>query len=723
MRSLLQNFWFVLLLTPVVLIAQPQPVASGHSAGTARPLGVSSPEILVHAGAVGIPIQPTMWGIFFEDINMAADGGLYAELVKNRSFEFNVPLMGWKEQKAAPADGSVLVINRQAENPSNPRFVRLTHYTEGAFGLSNEGFRGMGIRKDEQYHFSVLARVRGSGSLALRVELETPDGRAVGWGRLALGTGGVPVSSGDAGGAAETAGKVARGVFTDWQKYTLTFTASATEPRARLYLWLEGQGSVDMDMVSLFPEHTWKQRPGGLRADLVQLLADMHPGFIRFPGGCIVEGRELATRYQWKKTVGKVEDRQQIVNRWNTEFSWRPTPDYFQSFGLGFFEYFQLAEDIGAEPLPILNCGMACQFNTAEVAPVDELQPYIQDALDLIEFANGPVSTKWGALRAAMGHPAPFGLKMMGVGNEQWGPQYIERYTIFTRAIKDKYPAIRLVNSVGPNPDGEMFDFLNDTLRKLHADILDEHYYRPPEWFLQNAGRYDHYDRNGPHIFAGEYAAQSAQVATPDNKNNWKCALSEAAYMTGLERNADVVQMASYAPLFAHVDGWQWTPDLIWFDNLRSYGTPDYYVQKLFSINRGSVEVPFSFGGGTALAVDPRSGGEKTAPAGEPRPGGGGVLNGLYACSCIDNTTHELILKLVNTTDKEQNPMIRIDGMKKLAASAGITVLKAGQLEMVNSLDEPTAISPAEGVVSCKNKQVNPALAPYSFTVIRLKIQ
>ncbi|HVU54846.1 MAG TPA: alpha-L-arabinofuranosidase C-terminal domain-containing protein, partial [Puia sp.] len=551
-----------------------------------------SQDLTVRVDRPGAAIPSTMWGIFFEDINMAADGGLYAELVKNRSFEFNTPLMGWKEHSAVPGDGSILVLNRGTENPANPRFIRISHFTDGAYGLSNEGFRGMGIKKDEPYHFSVWTRMHTGTDIGLRLELVGQDGQKIATAQLK-----------PAGGEG-------------WQKNTVSMTAGATDPKAQLYIWLEGRGSIDVDMVSLFPQHTWKERPGGLRADLVQLLADMKPGFIRFPGGCIVEGRDLSNRYQWKNTVGKVEDRKLIINRWNTEFSHRPTPDYFQSFGLGFFEYFQLAEDIGAEPLPILNCGMACQFNTAEVVPTDELGPYIQDALDLIEFANGPVSGKWGGLRAAMGHPEPFHLKMMGVGNEQWGPQYVERYTIFTKAIKDKYPDIRLVNSVGPNPDGDLFNFLNDTLRKLHADILDEHYYRQPEWFLQNAGRYDHYDRSGPKIFAGEYAAQSKAVVSPQNKNTWQCALSEAAYMTGLERNADVVQMASYAPLFAHVDGWQWTPDLIWFDNLRSYGTPDYYVQKLFSTNKGSVVVPLSLAGG-------------------PLEG----LCGLYGSATLDNKT------------------------------------------------------------------------------------
>jgi len=638
-------------------------------------------DIIVRADQPGTAIQPTMWGIFFEDINMAADGGIYAEMVKNRSFEFNMPLMGWKELKDAPVNGSVLVINRSAENPANPRYIRVSHYTDGAFGLSNEGFRGMGVKKGISYNFSVLARQQAGSALAMRVELMGSRGAKIGGDRLVLSSG-----TGAAGTGA-------------WKKETLSFTVTATDEKAQLRIWLEGRGVADLDMISLFPQDTWKQRPNGLRADLVQLLADMKPGFIRFPGGCIVEGRELATRYQWKKTVGKVEDRQSIINRWNTEFAHRPAPDYYQSFGLGFFEYFQLAEDIGAEPLPILNCGMACQFNTSEVVPVDELDPYIQDALDLVEFANGAPSTKWGGLRAAMGHPAPFNLKMMGVGNEQWGPQYVERYILFTKAIKKKYPAIRLVNSVGPNPDGELFNFLNDTLRKMHADILDEHYYRTPDWFLKNAGRYDQYDRKGPKIFAGEYAAQSKAVASPDNKNDWQCALSEAAFMTGLERNADVVQMASYAPLFAHVEGWQWTPDLIWYNNLRSFGTPDYYVQKLFSNNKGSVVLPILI--------------NKQPVAGQ---------NGLFASACLDSRTNELILKLVNTGATAQTPDIRVEGIKKLAPTGVLTVMK-GTLDKTNSLEAPLTVSPSESEITFKERKLSPALEPYSFTIIRVKMQ
>ena len=631
--------------------------------------------ITVKPDQVIAPIQPTMWGIFFEDINLGADGGVYAELVKNRSFEFAAPLMGWREQRKDGGNGTVLVINRGATNESNPRFIRATvSSANGSFGLSNEGFRGMGIKAGNQYDFSIFSRQSNSGNLVINMELVNAKGDKIGTAVLS--------PKGD-----------------QWKKYSVRLTATGTDPKAKMNIWFQGTGSVDLDMISLFPTATWKNRPGGLRADLVQLLADMKPGFLRFPGGCIVEGRELATRYQWKKTIGNVEERKLIVNRWNTEFRHRPTPDYYQTFGLGFFEYFQLAEDIGAEPLPILNCGMACQFNTAEVVPSNELDPYIQDALDLIEFANGSIATKWGKVRAVLGHPAPFNLKLLGVGNEQWGPQYIERYTIFAKAIKTKFPNIKLVNSVGPDPDGDRFNFLNDTLRKMKADILDEHYYRSPEWFTQNARRYDNYDRNGPKIFAGEYAAQSVQTVSPDNKNNWKCALSEAAFMTGLERNADVVAMASYAPLFAHAEGWQWTPDLIWFDNLNAYGTPNYYVQKLFANYKGTHIIPVVAGNLPLTGQD-----------------------SCYASAVLDRTNREVIVKLVNTSDKSIQKNLELAGSGTYRDGAIQTVLKGEKLDDVNSFTEPAKIKPVDRPVRVNNKTISLVLDPYSVNVIRIKM-
>jgi alpha-L-arabinofuranosidase len=619
-------------------------------------------------------VQPTMWGIFFEDINLGADGGLYAELVKNRSFEFATPLMGWKEQKNGDASGSLIIQNRGEKQASNPRYLRATNKgTGGRYGISNEGFRGMGVRAGENYHFSVWARQASDASVALQVELHNAAGAVIGKTSVT------------------PAGK-------EWKRYEVTCVATATEAKAKLLVWFDGKGVIDLDMVSLFPEKTWKNRPGGLRADLVQLLADMKPGFLRFPGGCIVEGRELATRYQWKKTIGKIEEREMIVNRWNTEFAHRPTPDYFQTFGLGFYEYFQLSEDIGAEPLPILNCGMACQFNSSEVVPVDQLDPYIQDALDLIEFANGGLDTKWGRLRAELGHPAPFNLKLLGVGNEQWGEQYVERHKIFTDAIKKKYPAIRLISSVGPSPDGEMFDYLSKEMTALKADIVDEHYYRNPEWFLQNAARYDQYARSGPRIFAGEYAAQSVAVVSPDNKNNWRCAIAEAAFMTGLERNADLIHMASYAPLFAHTEGWQWTPNLIWFDNLRSYGTPNYYVQKLYANNKGSKVLPILYQNAPASGQD-----------------------GLYASATFDQATSEIIVKIVNTTAVAKPAAIELNGLKKATSTGKAMVLKSDSPEAVNSLDQPYWISPAETAITIQDKKASVSLPANSFTVLRIK--
>jgi alpha-N-arabinofuranosidase len=627
---------------------------------------------VVKADSIKAHVQPTMYGIFFEDINMAADGGVYAELVKNRSFEFYTNLMGWTEHQKDGGKGSVKLVDRKDERPENPHFITLD-VTAGTYGLNNDGFRGMGIKQGETYSFSVMARQHADSKIKLTVELVDAKGAVIGHGELSPDE-------------------------TNWKRYNVKFAATATVQKASLNLWAKNTGSIDLDMISLFPEHTWKNRPGGLRADLVQKLYDLHPGFLRFPGGCIVEGRDLANRYQWKKSIGDIDKRENIINRWNTEFKHRLTSDYYQTFGLGFMEYFMTAEDIGAEPLPILNCGMACQFNTGQLAPMDQLDPYLQDALDLIEFANGGPETKWGKLRADLGHPKPFNLKLMGVGNEQWGEQYIERWKVFEKAIKSKYPYMKLVSSVGPDPDGSKFDFLNATLRGFHADILDEHYYRAPQWFLDNVKRYDKYDRKGPKIFAGEYAAQSVATGSPENKNNWQCAMSEAAFMTGLERNADVVNMASYAPLFAHVDGWQWTPDLIWFDNLTSYATPNYYVQQLYSVNKGTDVVPVTL--------------NNQAVTGQ---------NGTFSSAVLDGKTHELVIKIINTTKTVQQTSFVVKGTKGLKATGTVTTLQSNNLDAVNSLTGD-AVSPKKQSIAIAANNIKLSLKPYSFNVIRVKL-
>ncbi|SEM41646.1 Alpha-L-arabinofuranosidase [bacterium A37T11] len=608
-------------------------------------------------------VPSTMWGIFFEDINLGADGGIYAELVKNRSFEFRQPLMGWK-RLGKPMEGDLLVLNR-TDNTSNPRFIRIKRSLAdtSTWVLSNEGFRGMGIKKDLRYDFSLLYRAEQAG-IKLKFELRDSSNHLLGEGHLTPET---PDGQ--------------------WHKQSVSFQTQAGALRAHLDIWAEGAGTLDLDMLSLFPADTWKGRPGGMRADMIQMLADLKPGFIRFPGGCIVEGYDLSTRYQWKKTIGPVEDRQLIINRWNNEFAHRPTPDYFQTFGLGFFEYFQLAEDIGAEPLPILNCGMACQFNSAELVPIDELDPYVQDALDLIEFANGPADSPWGKIRASMGHPAPFHLKMLGVGNENWGPQYLERLAIFEKALHSRYPDLHIVASSGTDPNGERFDLLNTGLRKMNINLIDEHYYRPPSWFFENAGRYDHYDRQGPKIFAGEYAAQSKAIASPDNKNTWETALAEAAFMTGLERNAGVVSLASYAPLFAHVDGWQWTPDLIWVDNLHVYGTPNYYIQKLYSTNKGTQVLPLTE--------------QEKALSGQ---------DGYFASAVRDDTKHELIIKIVNHTNEQRPVTFALKGVKKVQTTAKQITLN-GDLH-----------TPEETTIKASAKKVDAQLAPNSFNVIKIKL-
>lgn len=628
--------------------------------------------IAVDAAHPGPAIAPTMFGIFFEDINFGADGGLYPELIKNRSFEFDQPLTGWhailpitSKGEMGATRGEINILTDNALNATNPHYLRVKAFVPG-YGVWNSGYRGIGVRSGDEYRFS--AYVRTSGPKRVRATITDENHHEIGSGTLS-------------------------GFDGNWKRYETLIRPSATTQHAQFNLFLDEAGSVDLDMVSLYPVDTWQHRPNGLRKDLVQLLADMHPGFIRFPGGCIVEGRRLVNRYQWKTTVGDIAARKTIVNRWNDEFDHRPTPDYFQSFGLGFYEYFQLAEDIGAAPLPILNCGMACQFNSGELAQIDDTKEYIQDALDLIEFANGPATSAWGKLRAEMGHPAPFHLTMIGVGNEQWGEPYVERYKRFAAVLKVKHPEINLVVAAGPAPAGEQFDFLWSNWRQLKADIVDEHYYMAPEWFQKNAGRYDHYDRSGPKVFAGEYAAQTSGVARPDNHNNWDAAISEAAFMTGLERNADVVRMASYAPLFAHVDAWQWTPDAIWFDNLRSYGTPNYYVQRIFASNVGTRILP-----ATPQAQDH-----------------------LYTAASLDERTHEVIVTTVNVNSEARSVEIALNGISG-SGTVKVITLASDDLKAENSFDHPQNVALKESTLDSKSGKVAVELKPYSVTVYRIPV-
>jgi alpha-N-arabinofuranosidase len=648
---------FVVVLIPALLLRQ-------------EPRGAV--VISVDAAHTGATISPSMFGVFFEDINFGADGGLYPELVKNRSFEFQEPLTGWHEimnfggKGLEHPKGELLIREEKPLNQSNPHYLKVRVYEPG-YGFYNTGFRGIGMESGAAYRFS--AYVRSGGPKALRFTITDPGGKEIGGGKIDAFDG-------------------------NWKRYETVIRAKETEAHARVNFFVDEEGSLDLDMVSLFPVDTWKHRPNGLRKDLVQLLADMHPGFLRFPGGCIVEGRQLATRYRWKTTVGDVAERRTLINRWNDEFDFRPAPDYFQSFGLGFYEYFQLAEDIGAQPLPIVNCGMACQFNSSETAALDQLDEYVRDALDLIEFANGPVTSPWGKIRAQMGHPEPFHLTMMGVGNEQWGTRYVDRYKVFAAALKAKHPEIKLVVAAGPAPAGEPFDSMWATWRTLKADIVDEHYYMAPDWFLANTGRYDHYDRSGPKVFAGEYAAQTAAITSADNRNNWKAALAEAAFMTGLERNGDVVRMASYAPLMAHAEAWQWKPDAIWFDNLRSYGTPNYYVQSVYANNVGTRIVP----------VTPQAEG------------------GLYTSATLDERTHELIVKAINNSAAARAAEIRVNGMQAVGTGKAV-ILANTDLNAENTFEHPTAVAPVSSSFEVKDGAITVQLQAYSLNVYRIPVQ
>ncbi|WP_165235912.1 alpha-L-arabinofuranosidase C-terminal domain-containing protein [Aquisphaera insulae] len=666
------------LIAPALALA----VASGAWAPcprTCRADDAPAVDLVVKAGSPAGEISPILNGVFFEDINFAADGGLYPERVKNGSFEFDDPMMGWRRPAlvAGGAVGGFGVVGDRPIHPNNPHFLRARLERAGAgLPLTNEGFRGIGVTKDAAFTFSVRGRSEPekAGAMALVVQLVAADGRPI------------------------AAAQRLEGFTRDWKAYSCEVISTATDPRAKLTITVQGAGTLDLDMVSLFPRDTFNGRPGGLRPDLARLLKDLKPGFVRFPGGCIVEGRTLAQRYQWKTTIGDRAERRLIMNRWNVEFSPpRNAPDYYESMGLGFLEYFQLCEDIGAKPLPVLNCGMACQFNLAELVPAEDLDPYIQDALDLIEFANGPATTTWGARRAALGHPGPFGLTMIGIGNEQWGPQYIARYERFARAIKAKYPEILLVSGAGPGPaDGpgdDRFSSAWDALRKLNADLVDEHFYMPPDWFYSQVHRYDGYDRKGPKVFAGEFASHVRDKRPAFGANTWEAALSEAALMTGLERNGDVVRLASYAPLFAHVEAWQWNPNLIWYDNLRSMGTPSYYVQKLFGVNRGTTILP--------VRLDDAA--EK-----------------LYACASLDARTGQVVLKIVNARPGPRDVHIRLEGVSSVRPTGEAQVLAAPDLNAVNTLDDPTRVSPAIGPAEGLSADFHRAVPGYSLTVLRI---
>ncbi len=630
-------------------------------------------QYTIQANKPGAVIQPTMYGVFFEDINFGADGGLYADMVENRSFEFPQHLMAWQ------TFGNVEVEDDDPAFARNPHYIRLKDdgHTDKWTGIENRGYFGMGLKKDMGYKFSVYARTKGKAKI--RVELVSSHNEVI-------AKKGLEVSG------------------NDWKKYTVELKSTKTDAHGLLRIFLESKDGLDMDHLSLFPNDAWK---GLLRADLVKDLKDLKPGVFRFPGGCIVEGTDLESRYQWKNSVGPVENRPLNENRWNYTFPHRMYPNYFQSYGLGFYEFFLLSEEIGAAPLPVVSVGLACQFqNNGEQfhVAVDDLEPYIEDALDLIEFANGGTDTKWGKLRADMGHPAPFNLKHIGVGNEQWGPLYPVRLEKFIKAIRAKYPNIKIVGTSGPSPDdkdGKEFTYGWKEMTRLKADLVDEHFYRDQDWFLSQAGRYDNYNRKGPKVFAGEYAChikggdQHTPIDVPTGKNTFEAALCEAAFMTGLERNADIVWMATPAPLFAHVDGWQWRPDQIWMDNLSTMRTPTYWVQQMYCLNAGTNVLKMTEG--------------KNAIKGQ---------DGMYATACYDKNTKQYILKIANTNAEAKDITVTFKGIKTLPEGK-VTTLHHDNPNAINTLENKNVVTPKTGNVKAEGNVLKVSVPAKTFAVYR----
>lgn len=624
----------------------------------------------------GKEISTNLFGLFFEDINYAADGGLYAELVQNRSFEYNPteqsdwnPFSFWEYISPGFSYGRISVETKAPVHSNNPHYMVLEVEHVGheakfsgisGVGIKNSGFDGIVVRAGEKYNFSMFAQQLSENPMELLISLEDAKGEV-----LASKT--IKTNSGD------------------WKKYTAVLNAEASCDSAFLVVLARSNGALAMDMISLFPDKTFKNRANGMRADLAQVLADMKPKFVRFPGGCLVHGDGLGNMYRWKNTIGPLEQRIEQRNIWG----------YHQSAGLGYFEYFQFCEDIGAKPVPIVPAAVSCQNSggtwriggTGQKAlPENEMDEYIQEVLDLIEWANGPVTSEWGAKRAAAGHPEPFNLEYVGVGNEdKITPEFEERFNLIYKAVKEKYPEIVVIGTVGPFLEGEDFEKGWEIADKLELEMVDEHYYTQPEWFLGNQQRYDSYKRNATKVYLGEYASWGNKM--------WN-AIAEAAYMTALERNGDVVDMASYAPLLAKRNFTQWTTDMIFFDNTKICLTPNYHVQKMFMSNQGDLY----FDKVVEVAQNDTT----------------------IAASCVfDSQSGDIILKMVNAGNSDKTMKVNLSRFENMIPEAKLTLLNADR-EAENTLDNPESVIPelSDFTVQKKFDYEVPAM---SFSLIRIK--
>ena len=611
-------------------------------------------------------ISDKLIGIFFEDINYGADGGLYAELIQNRDFEYSLnDRQEWNSTYAWTLKGEgtrMAVETAEPLHANNPHYVVLDTKTPGA-SLINSGFDGIVVRKGEKYDFSVFARTPGKSG-KIRVSLQDGKGN-------------------------ELASEVVTVASRNWKKQTAVLIPQADADDAVLVLSPQKQGKYVLDMISLFPQHTFKGRKNGLRADLAQTLADLHPRFVRFPGGCVAHGNGIDNIYRWKNSIGPLETRKPMRNLWG----------YHQTMGLGYYEYFQFCEDIGAEPLPVLAAGVPCQ-NSACIPgkllsggqqggiPMEEMDEYVQDILDLIAYANGdPKQNKWAKMRAEAGHPKPFNLKYIGIGNEDLITDvFEERFTMIYEAIKAQHPEITVIGTVGPFYEGTDYEEGWELATRLNVPMVDEHYYNTPGWFINNQDYYDRYDRSKSKVYLGEYAAH-----LPGRPNNIETALAEALYLTAVERNGDVVSMTSYAPLLAKEGHTQWNPDLIYFNNKEVKPTVGYYTQQLFGQNSGDTYIP------TERKID------NTRMDVQKR----------IASSVIrDSRTGDLIVKLVNLLPVSVKTAVEFPG---LANSSAV-------LHVLSGKPSDQHVKPQESTINVSEK-FDYEMPAYSLSVIRIPSQ
>jgi alpha-N-arabinofuranosidase len=643
--------------------------------------GRASPGLTVALDAPAKPISPDLFGIFFEDLNYAADGGLYAELIQNRSFEYNsTEQLDWNQftawTRVAPegATGAVSIRSAKPLHPNNPHYLAIeVKVPGGGYGVANAGYDGIPVRAGEACTLSFFAHQLFMG--------EPWNGRSDVAGRPMPVTVRLEAENGDL--LAEASATI---TGRDWVRHAVELVPSRTEPKARLVVLVRAQGGVAFDEISLFPRHTFRDRPNGLRADLAQVIADLRPRFIRFPGGCLAHGDGVNNFYRWQDTIGPVEQRRGQRNIWG----------YHQSAGLGYFEYFQFCEDIGAQPLPVVPAGVSCQNSDyspghgQQCVPLADMTAYIDDILNLIEWANGPATSTWGAKRAAAGHPAPFGLKYLGVGNEDAiTPGFQERFKLIHDAIRARHPEIEIVGTAGPDPSGRDFEAGWAFARELGVALVDEHFYRSPDWFWGNLARYDGYDRKGPKVYAGEYA-----VHDKDRRNTLRSAIAEAAVCTSFERNGDVVRLASYAPLLARRGHTQWTPDMIYFTGTEVYPSLNYTVQQLFMHHAGDSAVATTFDG---------------VPAGTK----------LAASTVRDSRTGDVIIKIVNGSDTAQPLAVKLAGAARLPATATRIVFGGAPADAANTDGQPPAVVPHTDVLPLSPDFTYEAPAN-SLTVLRL---